>query len=135
MEKVRKHNVTMIRRSCITGKIVWVYRGMSRNAGYVAYHRAVKHEIERVKHWPEYVAERKAKILKFLSDRMAHFPLDAVLTPEQKAAARTIRKIAETEPELDLDFYNHVIEEQNRRNLRKQTLARMRAERDNKDNK
>jgi len=115
MEKIRKFNVTVIRRSCITGKIIWVYRGMSKNAANVAYHRAWKHELERIKHWPEYVAERKANILKLLNDCLANLPITAELTPKQKAAARRLRKMAETEPECDLDFYNHIIEEQRRR--------------------
>ena len=126
MEKIRKYNVTILRHSCITGKLIWVYRGMSRHAGRDAYYRACKREIERVKHWPEYVAERKAQILKLLNDCLAKFPIDYVLTPEQKKAARTLMKIAEEEPECDMEFYNHVMEERRRREEDKRIRQQMR---------
>lgn len=115
MDYKKQHKVTMIRRSCITGKVIWIYRGKSRNAGYQAYHKAVKHELERVKHWPEYVAERRARILKFLNDCLAALPINAELTPKQKAAVRTLKKIADEPQELDLDFYNHIMAEKERR--------------------
>lgn len=126
MEKIRKYNVTVIRRSCITGKIIWFYRGMSKNAANVAYHRAWKHELERVKHWPEVVAERKANILRLLNNCLANLPITAELTPKQKAAVRRLRKMAEEEPECDMDFYNHIIEEQRRRAEDKRIRQQMR---------
>ena len=115
MDYKKQHKVTMIRRSCITGKVIWIYRGKSRNAGYQAYHKAVQHELERVKHWPEYVAERRARILKFLNDRLAALPINAELTPKQKACVRQLKKIADEPQELDLDFYNHIMAERERR--------------------
>ena len=126
MEKIRKYNVTMIRRSCITGKLVWVYRGMSRNAGYVCYHRACKHEIERIKHWPEYVENYKASIMRLLNECMAKFPIDYEMTPKQKAAAKRLIEMANNPPECDMEFYNHVIEERRRRAEDKKIRQQMR---------
>jgi hypothetical protein len=126
MEKIRRYNVTMIRRSCITGKIVWVYRGMSKNAGWVAYHRVCKKELERVKHLPEMEAEYKAQILKLLNDCMANLPINAELTPDQKAAAKKLLKMADEMPPYDMEFYNHIVEERRRREEDKRIRQKMR---------
>ena len=113
----KKGVVTVIRRSCITGKIVWVYRGPSEEAARRAYHRARLREIERVRHWGETVKARADGIMRLLSDCMAKFPINAQLTPDQAEAARTLKAAATMPVPCHMDFYDHIIEEARRANL------------------
>lgn len=115
MDQLTKHNVTIIRYSCLTGKAVWIYQGLSRHGGRQAYLMAWKKELERVKNWREHVMKRKATIMKILNDCMANQPITGELSPEKQAAARTLLKLAETEPECYRGFYDHIIEERRRR--------------------
>ena len=124
--------IVEIRRSCITGKVVWVYRGRTKAAAHVAYWRACKAEIERVKQWPEIMARRRAWILKILNDAMANLPIDAELTPEQKQAAKELQAMAKKEPPCDREFYNHIMEERRRRKEDKEIRRKMR-EREEKE--
>lgn len=110
-----KHIVTILRKSCLTGKVVWIYRGPSKNAARVAYHRACKHELERMKHWSERVARRMTNIARLLSDCMSEIPINADLTPEQKEAAKQLLKLSKENADCHREFYEHVVEERRRR--------------------
>ncbi len=100
--------MTVIRRSCITGNPVWMHAGVSRGASYWAYWYACRKELQRVNTWYDRASRRKANILRLLAKCLENIPLDAVLTPEQNAAARTLRKISESEYLPDMEFYNHI---------------------------
>ena len=112
---LRKYPVTVIVRSCLTGAPVWVYQGASKNGARQAYWRACKAEIEFVSRLPEYCAQWKAGLERFISSCMEKYPIDAKLTPEQAAAAKKLRAMLKKGPDINLDFYNHVMEERRRR--------------------
>lgn len=126
-----KQNVIVIRRSCLTGYAVWLYRGSSRDASRVAYLYARKKEVERVLTWNERAMRRKSNILRLLNKCLETIPLDTVLTPEQNAAARMLRKISESDYLPDMAFYEHIQESDRRRNERSQNTARARIKKGN----
>lgn len=111
----KEYPVTVIRKSCLTGKAVWIYRGPSHNAARIAYWRACKKEVERVRNWPETMARRKANILAFLSELTANLPPLAEMPPEKRAAARKMLALAEEQPDPGLAFYEHIMEERRRK--------------------
>lgn len=111
----KQKQVIVIRRSCLTGRVVWIYRGPSRNAAYVAYHRACRKEVQRVRHWSERNAERRACILRLLNEWLADIPITTPLTPEQVTAAKEIRALARRDIACDHEFYDHIMEERRRR--------------------
>ena len=113
---MKKGLVTVIKRSCITGKIVWIYRGPSENAARIAYYRARNREIERVKHWDETCKKRADSIMRLLSNCMAKLPINAQLTKEQEEAARELKAAAEMPMPCHTEFYEHIIEEARRAN-------------------
>ena len=107
--------VLVIRRSCLTGKIVWVYYGLNKKAAYVAYCRACKEEIKRQRNWEETSEQRKRRILKMLNDCLAEIPITTPLTQDQAAKARELRAIAKEDIACHREFYNHIMEERRRR--------------------
>lgn len=114
MKKEKKY--IHVVRSCITGNVVWLYRGKSRAGAMRAYWIACKKELELMKKMPEIIAQRRESILKFLAALQASLPIDAELTEQQKAAAKTIRAIAAKDMKVDTEFYEHILEEARRRN-------------------
>lgn len=113
---MKKNALTIVRKSCITGKIVWIYRGASKNAARVAYLRACRHELERVKRWAELLALRKSRIMQVLVDCTDSMPIAKDLPAEKRMAARQILDVSRDEEECHSDFYNHIIEERRRHN-------------------
>ena len=127
MKKKKKPAVTIIKRSLLTGMAVWIYRGSgAAKTVWAAYDRARRSELERVSHWSEHVAQRKANILRMLNDCMANMPINEPLPPEVEAAARRLVSMAETPPDIDLEFYNHIMEEKRRREEDKRIRMQMR---------
>lgn len=140
----RRHLVTIIKRSCLTGKVVWIYRGASRNAGRHAYWKACKKELEKVKQWAERMADRKRRLTLMLgsSDSSSSSGngssgkasangtsgnmFGGELTDEQRKAARELVRMAKQEPPPDLEFYNHIVEERRRRQQDKDIRRKMR---------
>lgn len=111
----RSKDVVVIRRSCITGNAVWIYRGPSLKAAREAYRRACKKEVERVRNWPQIAQQRREDLMNFLTKCMAKLPL-AELTPEQKECARRIKACEKELTYCHMEFYDHIIEEARRRN-------------------
>ena len=112
----KKPAFTKIVYSCLTGVPVWLYRGSSENGCHLAYWRACKAEVERVKNWSKTVAARRAEIKKLLDNCVAALPINVELTKEQKTAIKKLQAmIAEPQP-CDKEFYNHIMEEARRRN-------------------
>ena len=132
----KKFPVTIIRRSCLTGDPVWIYRGASKAGARQAYWRACKAEIERVHNWSQTMAQRAANITRFISQCMERLPIDAELTLEQLAAAKQLRAILKKEPVLHKAFYDHIMEERKRRaedhEIRRQMREREELEKWNK---
>lgn len=111
----KEYPVTVIRKSCLTGKAVWIYRGPSHNAARIAYWRACKKEIERIRQWPERMARRKAEILAFLSELTANLPPVEEMPPEKRALARKLLAMADEQPDPGRAFYDHIMEERRRK--------------------
>lgn len=139
----RRHLVTIIKRSCLTGKVVWIYRGMSHNAGRLAYWKACKKELEKVKQWSERMADRKRKLTMVLglsdSNTSANGSsgkasangtsgnmIGDELTDEQRKAYRELVRMSKQEPPPDMEFYNHIVEERRRRQQDKDIRRKMR---------
>ena len=115
--KKEHHHVTIIRRSCLTGKAVWIYRGASHEAARRSYWKACKMEIHRVKYmWGLMVARRGKNITRLLAACTEQIPLTAELTPEQKEAARQLQQTAKRGTTCDRDFYEHIMAESKHRN-------------------
>lgn len=108
-QEKHQQRVIVIRKSRLTGRAIWIYEGPTRRAAHWAYWYARRKEVQRVNTWCDRALRRKANILRLLNKCLEHIPLDAVLTPEQNAAARTLRKISEEAYLPDMEFYNQVI--------------------------
>jgi len=111
-----------IRYSCLTGRAVWLWQAKTRSGLWKAYQRARRHEFDRIRGWVHVVAQRRQNILRFLSDLTSALPIFGDINKMQRKAAQRIRRIANEEPELDRDFYEHTIREKERR--RKQRYVR-----------
>ena len=120
------HGVTVIIKSCLTGRAVWIYRGPSKNASQSAYWRACKYEVERFKRWSKHVARRKANIQRLLTDCTAGIDIAGTMTPEQKAAARRLASLSE-DPAFNREFYDHVVEERRRMERDRKIRRKMRS--------
>ena len=97
----------VIRYSCITGKAVWIYRNLSKEAVRQAYCRARKREEERVRRWGNIVATRKANIRRMLSRLMEAIPVTENLSAEKKKAARQLADMADAPLACDRGFLEH----------------------------
>lgn len=118
MTKHRKL-VTIIKRSCITGKVVWIYRGVSHNAGRHAYWKACKAEIRRIRQWTTRMAARQRALMQVVGLGDSSSSSSGIyegMTPEQQAAVKEISKMSRQPPPPDREFYNHIVEESRRRN-------------------
>lgn len=124
----QKHLVTIIRRSCVTDKVIWIYRGPSQIAAKKAYYRARCKEIERVCHWQEVTNRRRTNINDLINHFLAELPITAVLTDEQKEILYKIRKISNQDIRCDTEFYEHIRaverEKMNDRNIRRKMRER-----------
>ena len=115
MIKKKLHNITVILRSCLTGKVVWIYQGPSKDAARKAYKRACDRELERVRNWGQTAAARKGAILSLLARLTEPLSVTGPMTPEQQAAARRIASIAEKGMPCHTEFYDHIVESRRRR--------------------
>lgn len=111
-----KKNVIVIRRSCLTGKAVWLFRSKSRRAADSAYCLAKKMEHRQQKRWPERVKQFQKWMLGALDDWLGGLPVTQELTAEQVRHIRAIQAIAREDIPRDRDFYNHTLAETRRRN-------------------
>ena len=91
-----------------------------------AYQRACKKEIERMRNWSERMAQRTARITRFLTDLLADKPIDAELTPEQQEAAKELQAISKKQLEDRSEFYDHIMEERRRREEDREIRRKMR---------
>lgn len=113
---MKKHrSVTVILRSCLTGRFVWIYQGPSRDAARKAYLRACEKEIDWVRNRSESMARRTAAITRLLTNCLAEKPIDEELTPEQQEAAKELQAISNKPLECNSEFYGHIMEERRRR--------------------
>lgn len=111
-----KKNVIIIRRSCLTGKAVWLFRSKSRRAAASAYCLAKKMEYRQQKRWPDRVRQWQEWMLDALNDWLRGLPVTQELTAEQIRHVRAIQAIVKEDIPRDRDFYSHIITEARRRN-------------------
>lgn len=126
MLKKKLHNITVILKSCLTGKAVWIYRGPSRSAARMAYWRACRSEVERVRQRAEAAARRRANIQRMLSELTAAMPATGDLPPEKKALARQLLSLSEKKIPAGGAFYDHIMEERRRREADREIRRQMR---------
>ena len=116
MNKCKKH-ITIIKRSCLTGKAVWIYQGASHQTARIAYWKACKREIHRVRYlWGLMEARRGKNIARLLTACTEQMPLTSQLKPEQKKAAQQLQQSAKRGTSCDRDFYEHIVAEGKHRN-------------------
>lgn len=94
MAKEKKCSVTVLCRSCLTGQVVWVYRGPTEGAAKQAYRRTRQREKERLKRWSEIVQRRTSNITRLMNECLAALPINAELTEVQKNAVKKLKKIS-----------------------------------------
>lgn len=108
----RKPNIIkIIRKSCLTGKAVWVSHERAYLAEWKAYKNACRQEINRVKSWSRTIGRRKSNILAMLNDLTANIPIVGNIPARKKDSARLLRLLAETQHECYKGFYHHIIAE------------------------
>lgn len=118
---VNKENgkVLVVKRSCLTGRIVWMYRGASEEAARKAYWRACKKEIRRVRDWAKKMSRRRRLLLSIVMHNDNSSVSSSAfnqMSCEKRKLARRVMQIAKDVPQPDREFYDHVIEEAKRRN-------------------
>ena len=107
---------TFVRRSCITGKIIWIYQGYTEEGARKAYQRARKKEILRVRGWKEHARKMKEDLQAFIDHMRSKIPTEGELTDVQKAALKDLKAYSKEEFPCDMGFYNHILEEAKRQN-------------------
>ncbi len=118
--------ILAIRKSCITGNVVWVYNAPTYGAARVAYKRACDKELERVKHLPKVRAERKRNVMRIINECTADLSPLEPLSTEQQTALKELRRLAEEPIATDLEFYEHIVEERRRQAEDKRIRKEMR---------
>ena len=125
--------ITIIRKSCLTGNAVWVYRGPSERSARLAYWRACRNEVERMKRFGTAASRRCANIARLVSDCMEYIPINVELTERQRDAARQLQSIQKKDVACHREFYEHIMAERLRRKNDREIRRRMR-ERENQHN-
>lgn len=118
-----KSQVTVLRRSCLTGNVVWMFHGLKHRV-YDAYRYACIREANYQRMWPERWSQRRTNILRFLSACLANFQMTEALPIQLEDAARTLRNISDEHIAVDRSFYDHILADRERR---MQTLSDLRA--------
>lgn len=121
MGKAKKN--TYVKRSCIDGKIVWLYRGASSNGMNLAYWRTMREEVKRVRLWGMRMAERRHILMSLIPGCGNTSSINVLLhnksfTKEQRLAIRAIDRLIRDVSPQGSEFYNHILEEARRRNSR-----------------
>lgn len=132
MNRAQRYSFTDIRRSCLTGNVVWIYQGQSKGGAQTAYWKACQAEIARVRNWTEIVARRTSNISRLLNDCLADLPINAELTPLQQDAVRRLQSIGKKDFGCYREFYDHIREERRRRTADRKIRQKMR-EREKRD--
>lgn len=107
---------TIIRRSCLTDKVVWLYRGHGTKR-YIdkEYCVACRRERERIKRWSRTMTRRRKRINDLLSTLTAELPIMGTLSAEQRQAIRELQSIATQDLLPDRAFYEHFLESRRQR--------------------
>lgn len=126
--------VVVIRKSCLTGRVVWVYKGKSKASSYVMYLLACRRELAREKNKASVDEQRRKNIMNVLNECVADLCFAGPLTPEQEAAAKELKRLAEEPVATCNEFRDHILEERRRREedkeIRRQMKERDKAKKD-----
>ena len=109
-KKETNRKTLFMRRSRLTGKVVWICMATSKYAARVAYFRACRAELKRAGELRKQIETRRAGILKMLDCCMQGVGITDRLPPEKKAAAQRLVKLADCGEPVPGDFYDHVME-------------------------
>lgn len=116
-----KQKKLFVKRSCLTGEIVWCKFCASEGAARIAYWRACKNEVRRVRHYAQRMKERRRKLLLVIgwsdSSSASSVGIREGMTPNQRKAVREIAKLDKDRPPQSGDFYEHIKEEARRRDM------------------
>lgn len=113
--KRKKQILKILKRSCITNKIVWLGHERSYKAGWETYKNACKREKERIRNWSKMVELRKSNIMRMLSDCLSGMSITDELTPEKRQLANQMVAMTETDTTCDRDFYDHILQSKKKR--------------------
>ena len=123
MKYCKPHRAVAIRKSCLTGKAVWIHSGSpSKNSEWMAYDRAKRQEMKRVKQWSDMKARRKSNIMRIFNDCMENV---SRIEGKLQTAARKLLTLSEQTISCSRDFYNHLLEERKRRSADRKFKRKM----------
>lgn len=119
--KKKKDTKIFIKHSCLTGKVVWVYRGTAEGARK-AYYRACKREVRRVRQWTSAMAARRQHLMKIITGSDSGSSSSTAIlkrtSGERRKAVYEILRLGKQPPPQGRAFYDHLKEEARRRNWR-----------------
>lgn len=115
----QKSKILVIRKSCISGKVIWAQLTASKGAGRVLYYQQARKEIERHDNREKLQESRKQKILQLISDFTSQADSQN-LTKAQRMAIQQLQKLSEENVADDDEFYQHIMRE---RQLREEAKA------------
>ena len=119
----------ILKRSCLTGKVVWAYRCDTEKAARIAYYRACKKEVRRIRQWSAKMAERKRKLVSIFNggnSSSSGINVNKYKDPAVRRLARQMCKLIKAQPPKDTAFYDHIVEEAKRRNWQSKRWAKER---------
>lgn len=123
MPQKRKKKL-FVKRSCLTGKIVWAKYCATPRGAQDAYQRACRKEVRRYRDYSLTMKRRRQKLFSVIgitdsssaSSSVSSLASRSGLTPKQRAAIREIQALDRDRPPQGGEFYDHIIEEARRRN-------------------
>ena len=105
-------SVLVLRKSVLTGKIVWLCYAHNKRAANTAYCRARKAEKKLQRRWKSCVERYQKWMLNALNEWKSDLPITQELTEEQVALVRFIQVLAKEDIPCDRQFYEHIIAEE-----------------------
>ena len=127
MIKPKPHKKLYMRRSCLTGKVVWLHWAASLGAKRVCYHKAWKNEEKLARKWKKREERRKKVILHILEECLADIPITQPLTREQRDGGKRLQALAAESIPFYRGFLDHEREERRRRNKHLKMMRERRA--------
>lgn len=119
MYQHRPYQYRYICYSRVTGQVVWLYQGQSREGMKRKYYRTVESERKRKRQWPKLQQARQANIRQLLDECMAALPILGTLTKAQREAIKALQQLAENVPEFCSPFLDHDRERRHQNYLEK----------------
>lgn len=124
--KHRTKAVTVIKRSGMTGRAVWLYQGSSKEGARKAYERVRRKESTRVRWWKKRMQRRAKNIFSFLDKLLAALPMMGGIPSEKRQAIRDLQRLADNPPPCDTGLYNQLQQERRKWKKKNKELQRRR---------